>query len=96
MADAALARKLQSAHALLDQLGPSKSECSARSKSAQKNLHLSGHGGNFGRTKLADCSTLATRNEWQIRRSSQLLQETEHFCCRRQKKVAKIVRCGEF
>jgi hypothetical protein len=28
-------------------------------------------------------------------RFSQVLEETEHFCGWRQKKVAKIVQCGE-
>jgi hypothetical protein len=40
---------------------------------------------------------LATRSDWQIlgRFSSQLLEETEHFCGWPQEKVAKIVQCGE-
>jgi hypothetical protein len=39
---------------------------------------------------------LAPWSDWQIlRRFSQLLEETEHFCGRGQEKVAKIVQCGE-
>jgi hypothetical protein len=45
--------------------------------------------------KRADCSTLAARNEWQIGRSSQLLQKTEHFCRRRQNKLRRLSSVGK-
>jgi hypothetical protein len=38
---------------------------------------------------------LATPMTGGLRRFSQLLEETEHFCGRGQHEVAKIVHCGE-
>ncbi len=45
------------------------------------------------RRHLQQCSLLKVT--CRFRRFSQLLEETEHFCCWDQKKVAKIVQCGE-